>query len=153
MNMYITRKLISEQFNISNMDFNKKPKKQRNIFNKNIINPKEVYDKILYGGVTENTEILYNELEYLDNEVSAVHVDRKNDLKYFINFYSDFYPTGSLNWLDVSGITDMSELFCANMKFKGDISEWDVSNVKIMKYMFNETVFNGDISKWDTGQV
>ena len=153
MNMNIKQKLINEQFNINDLDFSDDAQQYDNaIFNKDVVNPQTVYDDLLNGAIG-NPEIWYYQLEYLDNEVSVVHVNRKNDLKYLINFYSDFYPTGSLNWLDVSGITDMSELFCTNKKFKGNISEWDVSNVKIMKYMFNETEFNGDISKWDTGQV
>ena len=38
-------------------------------------------------------------------------------------------------------------------KFKGDISKWDVSNVKDMRYMFYKSNFNGDISKWDVRKV
>ena len=34
-------------------------------------------------------------------------------------------------------------------KFNGDISNWDVSNVTDMGYMFYESNFNGDISNWD----
>jgi hypothetical protein len=30
----------------------------------------------------------------------------------------------------------------------GDISGWDVSNVKYMESMFKDTKFNSDISKW-----
>ena len=40
----------------------------------------------------------------------------------------------------------MSRLFY-NSNFNGDISEWDVSNVKYMDYMFNNSIFNRDISK------
>ena len=46
MNRYI-QKLINEQFNISNMDFSKKSKNKNNIFNKNILDPYEIYNKIL----------------------------------------------------------------------------------------------------------
>ena len=34
-------------------------------------------------------------------------------------------------------------------KFDGDISNWDVSNVEDMSFMFERSVFKGDLSKWD----
>jgi len=35
-----------------------------------------------------------------------------------------------------------------NSQFNGDISKWDVSNVKDMSNMFEKSEFNRDISKW-----
>ena len=58
-----------------------------------------------------------------------------------------------LNYLDVSGIVDMVMLFAGNSTFNGDISGWDVSNVKSMRWMFENSTFNGDISKWDVSGV
>jgi surface protein len=39
----------------------------------------------------------------------------------------------------------MNMIFCGS-KFNGDISKWDVSNVKNMGGMFYMSIFNGDIS-------
>ena len=65
-----------------------------------------------------------------------------------------------LNDIDTSKITNMDELFRLNdykettlSNFNGDISEWDVSKVRDMSFMFDGSKFNGDISKWDVSKV
>ena len=59
-----------------------------------------------------------------------------------------------LNDIDVSDITDMSNLFKNLDPYKIDISEWDVSNVKDMNNMFYYCHrFNCDLSNWDVSNV
>ena len=38
-------------------------------------------------------------------------------------------------------------------KFNKNISEWNTSNVKNMRYMFGYTKFNHDISNWNVDKV
>jgi hypothetical protein len=47
-----------------------------------------------------------------------------------------------LNFIDTSGITDMSHLFSYS-KFNGDISRWNTGNVLDMEGMFRCSNFNG----------
>ncbi len=56
---------------------------------------------------------------------------------------------------DVSNVKDMSFMF-AWSNFNGDISRWNVNKVKNMKCMFDTSNFtgeNGDISNWDVSNV
>ena len=132
----------------------------------------------------ENIGDIYSKLsdmeEYQPKEAlqpERVSFDNKEDLKAYINDYCEKHGWDSdLNHIDVSRITDMSDLFYAttftgdiskwdtsnvtNMScmfqschFNGDISGWDVSNVRNMNYMFLSSYFNGDISNWDTSNV
>jgi len=73
-----------------------------------------------------------------------------------------------LNWIDVSGVTDMSFLFNftdyldypqadkfkKQYPFNCDISKWDVSNAKTMEGMFwGCAEFNQNISNWNVSKV
>lgn len=46
----------------------------------------------------------------------------------------------------------MADLF-QETEFNGDVSRWDVSNVKRMEGMFYQSHFDGDLSNWDVSSV
>ena len=79
----------------------------------------------------------------------------KNELKEIIDkLIKERGYNADLNDIDVSKITDMSELFM-NSNFDGDISNWDVSNVENMNHMFYNKFAckNIDLSNWDVSNV
>ena len=61
-------------------------------------------------------------------------------------FYNSNFTGNISNW-NVSNVIDMYYMF-AFSKFNQDISKWDVSNVKNMLSMFNSSAFSKDISNW-----
>ena len=50
-------------------------------------------------------------------------------------------------------VTNMYRMFYGTSSFNQNISNWDVSNVTTMRYMFNLSVFNQDIGGWDVSSV
>ena len=80
-------------------------------------------------------------------------VNNRKELKKLINQrIKTLGPNCDLNDIDVSKITDMSNMFFYS-PFNGDISKWDVSRVKNMNAMFQFSNFNGDISNWNVSKV
>ncbi len=67
-------------------------------------------------------------------------------------FYNADFRGDISNW-DVSNVTNMSGMF-GNASFDCNINNWDVSSVATMRHMFSQTrVFNYDISNWDVSNV
>ena len=91
-----------------------------------------------------------------ESELDVLRPTRKSDLEYIIRRRMEYRgPNCDLNDIDISRVTDLSELFSSVTlrEFNGDISQWDTSNVKDMSWMFYQSKFNGDLSKWDTSNV
>ena len=68
----------------------------------------------------------------------------------------DFEYIDVSNW-DVSNITDMGWMFygCSNLKSVGDLSNWDVSNVTNTRDMFVKcsSLENLNLSNWDVSKI
>ena len=61
---------------------------------------------------------------------------------------------GATDTPDLSGVTDMSNMFTGAYSFNSDISEWDVSGVTDMSQMFYyATSFNQPLDGWDVSGV
>ena len=61
---------------------------------------------------------------------------------------------GHISDWDVSQVTNMSYLFYCITVFNEPLESWNVDQVKNMSWMFcNATVFNQPLSSWNVGQV
>ena len=103
----------------------------------------------IYNKLLNKEQLTDQEIRWTDTNVGVFKVDENQLRKLIRNLkYNDI----SLNWINVSNITNMVSMF-EYSEFNGDISKWDVSNVLHMVGMFYKSKFNGDISKWDVGSV
>ena len=136
----VVKKQINEAFDFDSVN---KSKKSTNIYSK--------FYEILGKSYSEITE---EDKDFINLFPDGIYkVSDKDELKKIIKRSIRLLGYDcNLNWIDVSDITDMSNLF-QNTKFNGDISRWDVSNVTDMKEMFWRSEFDGDISRWDVSNV
>ena len=101
----------------------------------------------------ELKDIILKRIKHEGNEVDLndIDVSKITDMSNLFE-YSEF--NGDISKWDVSNVTDMYWMFGGCSKFNKDISWWDVSNVNNMRSMFfNCESFNQDISKWDVSNV
>ena len=71
----------------------------------------------------------------------------------FHMFKKDIRNINISKW-DVSGVTDMDDMFFKCTNFNCDLSKWDVSNVESCHYMFYGCKkFNSDLSGWKLNKI
>ena len=103
--------------------------------------------------IDKKERLLKAEYNILKNFVGIYKVSEWKELRDLIKYFTGkFGNECNLNWIDVSNVTNMDDMFNES-QFNGDISQWDVSNVTDMSGMFYDSTFNGDISKWDVSNV
>ena len=85
------------------------------------------------------------------NELTHIIADIKKQL------YRDKVDAFNLNWLDISNVTMLDQLFNINTFNRQyifwDVSDWDTSHVTSMVGTFNGCKNICDLSKWDTSKV
>lgn len=98
-------------------------------------------------------------VEFIHEGIDSHHLSPKKPDE-LVNIIISLLKKGQtdLNCIDVSKITDMSNLFYKvsdNLHLEDiDISKWDVSNVTNMRGMFDGCrYFNADLSKWNVSNV
>lgn len=120
-----------------------------------------------YGDAEKLTEIKkWGNLDFTDNGyqfyeathmiVTATEIPKFSTSNFKAMFKSCESLTGipGMDKWDVSGVTDMSEMFRHSKLFNEDISSWDVSNVTDMSSMFGSAEkFNQPIGSWNVSKV
>ena len=85
------------------------------------------------------------------NELTNIIADIKKQL------YKDKVNAFNLNWLDISNVTKLNQLFNVGTFNRQyifwDVSDWDTSHVTSMAGTFNGCKDICDLSKWDTSKV
>ncbi len=102
----------------------------------------------------ELIEMIKNEIQQNGYECDLNHIDvSKLTRLHNLFWYSETIDfNGDISQWDVSNVKDMTNMF-ADSNFNGDISEWNVSNVENMTCMFDGAIFDGDLSEWDVSSV
>ena len=140
MNLYI--KQLVEVF-----DFNSVKKQNKNI------NAVDAALQYIIHKIDKREKLSKDEYSILKKSVGIYKVYEHDELQELIKYFTgQFGDECTLNWIDVSNVTDMNNMFFWST-FNGDISQWDVSKVTNMYCMFYYSNFNSDISQWDVGNV
>ena len=87
-------------------------------------------------------------------DVSNLDTRNITNMSNLFSWGAGLKTVGNLSHWNVSNVRDMSNMFSGYKGVIGDLSHWNVSNVRDMSYMFyyyNGVI--GDLSHWDTSNV
>jgi surface protein len=108
-------------------------------------------------------DIVRNEIKRLGVDADLNHIDvstvssffrKEKDSSLGEGLFEDTNFQGDISKWDVSNVKNMSRLFSFCEKFNCDLSGWDVGKVKNMSEMFRRCKsFNQDIGNWNVSNV
>ena len=118
---------------------------------------KKIHEQLLKGIVVSD-----DDLELVCQDAFKYKVKDFSELVHIIadikqQLYKDKVNAFNLNWLDISNVTMLDQLFNVGTFNRQyifwDVSDWDTSHVTSMVGTFNGCKDICDLSKWDTSKV
>lgn len=118
---------------------------------------RKIREQLLKGMVVSD-----DDLELVCQDTFKYKVKDFNELVHIIadikqQLYKDKVDAFNLNWLDISNVTMLDQLFNVGTFNRQyifwDVSDWDTSHVTSMVGTFNGCKDICDLSKWDTSKV
>ena len=118
---------------------------------------RKIREQLLKGMVVSD-----DDLELVCQDAFKYKVKDFNELVHIIadikqQLYKDKVYAFNLNWLDISNVTKLNQLFNVGTFNRQyifwDVSDWDTSHVTSMAGTFNGCKDICDLSKWDTSKV
>lgn len=118
---------------------------------------RKIHEQLLKGMVVSD-----DDLELVCQDAFKYKVKDFSELVHIIadikqQLYKDKVDAFNLNWLDISNVTILDQLFNVGTFNRQyifwDVSDWDTSHVTSMAGTFNGCKDICDLSKWDTSKV
>ena len=118
---------------------------------------RKIHEQLLKGMVVSD-----DDLELVCQDAFKYKVKDFSELVHIIadikqQLYKDKVDAFNLNWLDISNVTMLDQLFNVGTFNRQyifwDVSDWDTSHVTSMAGTFNGCKDICDLSKWDTSKV
>lgn len=118
---------------------------------------RKIHEQLLKGMVVSD-----DDLELVCQDAFKYKVKDFSELVHIIadikqQLYKDKVDAFNLNWLDISNVTMLDQLFNVSTFNRQyifwDVSDWDTSHVTSMVGTFNGCKDICDLSKWDTSKV